>query len=76
MQKDLQSDIAIAIFVKTTHHIMKPPLHAIYDFHARLQIPDFGRFHRPDHFCHKTTYLSSYQPDPTWFLKKEDDKNP
>ena len=55
---------------------MKPPLPAIHDFHARLQIPDFGRFHRPDHFCHKTTHLSSYQQDPTWFLKKEDDKNP
>ena len=32
----------------------------LHDFHARLQIPDLGRFDRPDPLCVKTPHLSLY----------------
>ncbi len=32
----------------------------LHDFHARLQIPDLGRFDRPDPLCEKTPHLSPY----------------
>ena len=32
----------------------------LHDFHARLQIPDLGRFDRPDLLCEKTPHLSPY----------------
>ena len=32
----------------------------LHDFHARLQIPDLGRFDRPDPLCVKTPHLSPY----------------
>lgn len=32
----------------------------LHDFHARTQIPDLGRFDRPDPLCEKTPHLSTY----------------
>ncbi|MDE6192074.1 MAG: hypothetical protein K2G47_10720, partial [Muribaculum sp.] len=32
----------------------------LHDFHARIQIPDLGRFDRPDPLCEKTPHLSPY----------------
>ena len=57
----------------------------LHDFHARLQIPDLGRFDRPDPLCEKTPHLSPYlfcandpvnNTDPTGMIVEFIDDNP